>query len=157
MASTTGFANRGVLTVGGPSGTFPTTETVGVVKDVEVTLTAEHVPLFGWGSILRQGVAKHSFKVNVKIGWCKFDPVKTTGWQWSYMSAPGVAPTGALTDTNLTHLFDVTATFTMEDAQILKFTITGVYFPELPFKASEGQWIRVDMSGVGNTVVIANA
>jgi len=156
MATTVGFANRGVLTVGGPSGTFPTTETMAVVKDVEITLTAEHVPLYGWGSILRQGVAKHSFKVGVKVGYCKFNPVKTTGWQWSYMSIPGAAPTGAMTDSNAVHLFDVTATFTMEDAQVLTLTVTGVFFPELPFKASEGQWIRVDMAGEGSTVVVTN-
>lgn len=152
-----GFANRGVITVGGTGGVKPTTATLGVVKDVEITLSAEHVPLYGWGSIKRQGVAKHSMKVAVKVGWVKFDPVKTTGWQFSWGAIPGADATGSITDSNLVHLFDITATFTMEDGQILKATITDVFFPDFPLKASEGQWIRIDMSGEGKDVVYANA
>ena len=159
MAATTFFANRGVITAGGPSDLVPTVVTLGVVKDVELTISAEHVPLYGWGTILREGVAKHSLKVAVKIGWCKFDSfVGATGDAWflDIGASPAVAHDGAWVDTNAVHLFDINAQFTGEDGVHLNAEITGIYFPDLPLKASEGQWVRVDLSGEGKTVLFTN-
>jgi hypothetical protein len=161
MASTTFFANRGTITPGGPSGLVPTAVSLGVVKDVELTVSAEHVPLYGWGSILRQGIAKHSLKVAVKIGYCKFNPVCSGGgtaaeWFFSIGASPNVIPDGTIVDTNAVHLFDVDAEFVGEDGVKLHALITDVYYPDLPLKASEGQWVRIDMSGEGKTVVFTN-
>ena len=161
MADSVAFANRGVITVAGTGGTVPTVVTLAVVKDVEITWSAEHVPLYGWGSIRRQGVAKHSEKVGVKIGYMKFNPTVTAGWQFhmlSTVSTAGVwtAPTGVVTDSNAVRTFTLTAQFMMEDGTKMLGTISEVFFPDLPFKASEGQWVRVDMSGEGATVVFTN-
>jgi len=158
MATSTAFANRGTITVGGPSNLVPTVETLAVIKDVELTISAEHVPLYGWGSILRQGVAKHSLKVSVKVGWVKFNPFvgATGGWIFSIGASPGQVATGAWTNTNAVHLFDVNALFTFEDGQTLNAKITNVYFPDLPLKASEGQWVRLDMAGEGETILFTN-
>ena len=158
MAASTAFANRGIITVGGPNDLVPTVTTCGVVKDVELTVSAEHVPLYGWGSILRQGVAKHSLKVSVKIGWVKFDPYvgATGGWIFSIGASPAITADGTWTDTNAVHMFDVNALFTFEDGTKLNAEITDVYFPDLPMKASEGQWVRLDMAGEGKTVVFTN-
>lgn len=142
--ATIAFANRGTITISGE--TAPQ-----VIKDVEITISAEHVPLYGWGSILRQAVAKHSLKVGVKIGYVKFDPLKS-GFPFSiYCTA------GAMRDTNAVPTYTVEGLFTFEDSQVLRCTISGVYFPDMPFKASEGQWIRLDLSGEGSTIVFANA
>jgi len=143
MATSVAFANRGTITITGET-------TPEVIKDVEITISAEHVPLYGWGSILRQGVAKHSLKVSVKIGYVKFSPVKT-GFPYNiYCSS------GTLTDSNAVPEYTVVGVFTFEDAQILRCTITGVYFPDMPFKASEGQWIRLDLTGEGSGILFAN-
>ena len=48
------------------------------------------------------------------------------------------------------------ALFTFEDGTKLNAEITDVFFPDLPMKASEGQWVRLDMSGEGKTVVFTN-
>lgn len=140
------FANMATLSVGGTA--------LAVIKDVEVTLSAEHVPLFGWGSILRQGVAKHSFKVGVKVGWCKFDPGTGAFPNTIFTTA------GAVNDTNVVTVFEIVGVFNFMDnttgTQLIRMTVSGVYFPEYPIKASEGQWLRVDLSGTGTTVVIAN-
>jgi hypothetical protein len=137
------FANRATVTITGQ--TAPA-----IVKDVEITISAEHVPLYGWGSILRQAVAKHSMKVAVKIGFAKFDPVKAN-FPWNvYCSA------GALTDSNTVPLYVVEGLFTFEDNQVLRCTISNVYFPDVPIKASEGQWVRLDLSGEGSTIAFAN-
>ena len=159
MTATTGFANRGTITVGGAGtspGTLPTTQTCGVVKDVEVTVSAEHVPLYGWGSIIRQGVAKHSLKVSVKIGQMKFDPDVTAGWIFGIGAAPDVQSDGTFTDTNLPKLFNIVAEFTFEDAGVLTATITDVFFPDLPIKATEGQWIKLDFTGEGSGITFEN-
>lgn len=177
MAGSVAFANRGVLSVAGwdkavgtagrvvtvPSA-ITSTDTdsgLGVVKDAEITWSAEHVPLYGWGSTKRQAVAKHSQKVAVKIGWVKFDPIVTTGWQFYMLGTASSAgtwssPTGVVTDTNAVKLFNVTALWTMEDGRKLLGTVTNVFFPDMPLKAAEGQWVKVDMSGEGDDIVWTN-
>lgn len=142
------FANKGTIAVAGNGGT-PASFPVGVVKDVEVTVSAEHVPLFGWGSIRRKGVARHSGKVGVKIGSAKFKPA-TGNWLF-YISDPA-SGTGTLTDVNDVKLFDITVTFKSEDGETLTALIEDVYFPSFPMKASEGQWIRLDLDGEGTHV-----
>lgn len=143
------FANKGTISVGGTD--------IGVVKDIEVTISAEHVNLYGWGSILRQAVAKHSAKVSVKIGYMRFDPATTTGWQFSAWCTAG-----ALNDTNTVTTFTVVAVFKFEAgsggtpvAQTLTGTILNVYFPNFPLKMAEGQWMKVDMVGEGSTITFA--
>jgi len=140
------FANMATLSVGGTP--------LAVIKDVEVTLSAEHVPLYGWGSILRQGIAKHSFKVGVKVGYCKFDPGIGSFPLSIFTTA------GAVNDTNAVVVYSIVGVFNFLDnttgTQLIRMTITDVYFPEMPLKASEGQWIRLDLAGEGSTVAIAN-
>ena len=144
------ICKQGVVTIAGASGT-PSTFAFAVVKDVEITVSADHVPLWGWGSIFRVAVAKHQQKVPVKVGSMKFNPGGWAGsslaW-WAYITDP-VAGSGTNVDTNTVKLFNIKATFTFEDGQILSGTVYNVYFPNLPIRASEGQWIKLDMSGEG--------
>jgi len=163
MASTAAFAFANMATIAvNVGGTTTGGAKLGVVKDVEITVSFEHVPLYGWSSILRQAVAKHTAKVAVKIGYIKFDPIITTGWQFSMLRPTGA--TGALEDTNTVQLFDIEGIFNFladstgsPAAQILKAEVRNVYFPNFPLKAAEGQWLKVDMTGEGQTVVFTNA
>jgi len=162
MADTIWFANKGTLAIAGVGGT-PASITVGVVKDVEISVSADHVPLYGWGSIKRQGVARHSLKVGVKIGFAKFAPLTTAVgstpiWFPFYVLSPtdGVV-TSAVNDVNTVKLFDVTVVLTGEDAGTLTIVAKNVYFPNFPLKASEGQWIRVDMDGEGSDITYTKA
>lgn len=150
------FANRGVATIAGASSTAPTVTSFAVMKDLEIAVSYDHVPLYGWGSVRRQGVAKHSERVSVKIGSMKFNPNVTASalpW-WSYVTNPS---SGGTTDedTNVVKLFDVTGAFTFEDGQILKGTVYNVFIPSIPFRGSEGQWVKLDMSGEGAYVAWA--
>lgn len=144
------FANKGSVSISGDGGS-PATEDLFVVKDVEVTVSAEHVPLFGWGSIQRKAVARHTGKVSVKIGWAKFKPAAQN---WLFYIGDPVSGTGALTDTNTVKLFDVVVKFVNEASpnETLTATIQDVYFPNFPMKASEGQWVRLDMDGEGVSI-----
>lgn len=152
------FANRGVATIAGASSSAPTVTSFSVMKDLELTVGYDHVPLFGWGSIRRQYVAKHSEKVSVKVGSMKFNPNVTAGalpW-WSYVTNPSA---GGATDedTNTVKLFDITAAFVFEDGQVLKGTVYNVYFPNVSFRGSEGQWVKFDNAGEGAYVLWAAA
>jgi hypothetical protein len=158
IQNSTFFANKGTITVLGTSST-PTVITLAVVKDVEITTSFEHVPLYGWGSIKRQAVAKHSAKVSVKVGFMKFSPAVATGtgspWFPFWINRPSDG-TGTLEDTNTVKLFTVTANFINESGENLLATISNVYFPNFPLKMSEGQWMRVDLDGEGNDITFTN-
>lgn len=153
---TVAFANRGTVRIAGVGGT-PSAQYFAVVKDVELNVSADHVPLWGWGSIFRVAVAKHQQKVQIKVGSMKFNPGVGTGaslpW-WSYITDPTSGGTGNL-DTNTVKLFDIDAYFTFEDGQVLHGTVKNVYFPSLPFRANEGQWVKLDVSGEGASVIWA--
>lgn len=159
MVASFAFANKGVITIAGTT-TYPTVATIGVVKDVEITVSAEHVNLYGWGSILRQAVAKHSAKVAVKVGYMKIDPAATAtaGWQFFILNPTTATATtsGALEDINTVKLFTIIADFVFESGVTLRGTVSNVYFPNFPLKAAEGQWVKCDMTGEGSTVTFTN-
>lgn len=144
------FANRGTVTVVGADST-PSVTSFAVVKDLELTVSADHVPLYGWGSIFRVDVKKHQQKVAVKVGSMKFNPGAASAW-WAYITNPTSGGSTNL-DTNAVKLFNITAKFTFEDGQILSGTVYNVYFPNFPLRASEGQWVKLDMSGEGASVL----
>jgi hypothetical protein len=153
---TTAFANRGTVNIVGVGGT-PASSAFAVVKDVEITVSADHINLYGWGSICRVGVAKHQQKVAVKIGSMKFNPSvsgASVGW-WTYLIDP-LSGTGNNVDTNTVKLFNIDAYFTFENTDILHCTVYDVYFPNFPLKANEGQWVKLDMTGEGAYVLEAN-
>ena len=164
MAQSFAFANRGTIDAAkiadaGPvTGSSAYTDIVGlgVVKDVEIAWSAEHMPLYGWGETTRQAVARHTEKVSVKIGWCKFDPTVATWFPMGILRTLAATTAGTSTKTNAVRLFTITAHFTMEDGTLLKGIVNNVYFPDFPIKAAEGQWLKVDLNGDGTDVVWSN-
>lgn len=160
MAGAFAFANQGTIAVN-IGGTTTGAAVLGVVKDVEITVSSEHVNLYGWGSILRQAVAKHSAKVAVKVGYMKVDPVITTGFQFSVLNPHGAD--GTLHDTNDVQLFCIEGLFAFQAdvsgspaIQHLHAKVENVYFPAFPIKMAEGQWLKVDMTGEGQTITFTN-
>lgn len=158
MTESFAFANRGIITVTGVTPGYVGSTTLGVVKDVDLSWSAEHVPLYGWGLTTRQAVAKHTEKVSVKIGWMKFDPTYTTWFPMAILAPASVTPTGTTSGTNVVKLFTITAKFYMEVATPVSVmgTVNNVFFPDFPIKAAEGQWIKMDLNGEGSDVVFSN-
>lgn len=151
-AESTYFANTGTLSIGG--------NTIAVVKDVEITMSADHVPLFGWGDVKRVAVARHSARVAVKVGFAKFGPQTSgasPGWMFSIVSPTAGSTSGGIENTNTVKLFTVIANFTATNGDTFKATVSNVYFPSFPIKASEGQWMQLSMDGEGSDVVYSNA
>jgi hypothetical protein len=158
VQNSTFFANKGVITVAGTSGS-PSSVTLAVVKDCEVNITAEHVPLYGWGSVMRQAVARHTLRVGVKIAFCKFSPAVSGSGASPWFPFWIINPTtgdGTTADTNTAKVFTVTMNFTNESGENLLATISNVYFQNFPLKLTENTWMRVDLDGEGSGVTFTN-
>jgi len=152
-APTTYFANKGTLSIVGVGGT-PAAVIVAIVKDVEINWSVEHVPLYGWGSIKRQAMARHSMKVDVKVGYVKFAPdiSGATWWPMHVISPTAGSVSSGTEDTNTVKYFDITAKFTGENGDTFTGIVKNVAFTNFPLKASEAQWIKVDMDGQGDDI-----
>jgi hypothetical protein len=149
------FANMGTITVTGPGGT-PAVRTIAIAKDIEATFESEIATAYGFGSALIQARAKYNHKVTVKIGWLKFAP-KVGEWFPFWITDP-TSGGGTVVDTNTVALFSVVATFvplTSTNTSLIR-TITSVSFPKFPMKATENQWVKMDLEGSGFTMTDSN-
>ena len=161
MAVTTDtfFGNRGTLAIVGIDSANPTTQTMAVLKGVEVNVTFEHVELYGMSSILRADVAKHSAKVEVSIKWAKFDPTLTASTFFPYwVLNPGATttPSGAIEDTNKEKLFTVTANWLGTGGRKMQIVVNNVYFEGFPMPMPEHDFVVIDMKGYGDSITITN-
>jgi hypothetical protein len=145
------FANVATIAV-----TSPVSATIAIAKDVEATFESDEIIAYGFGSAVGQAKAKYNFRVNVKIGWLKFLPTVSTWWPLR-ITAPASGD-GSVTDTNTVAQFTITAQFlplTSGNTKLLR-TVTGVVFPKFPMKATENQWVKMDLEGTGITLVDTN-
>ena len=152
------FGNRGTLAIVG-SGTNPTSQTLAVLKGVEINTGFEHVELYGMGSILRQDVAKHSAKVEVKIKFAKFAPALASSifFGWYILNPTGTTtPSGVIEDTNVEKTFTVTANWVGTAGQKMQAAVTNVYFESLPMPMPENDFVVLDLTGYGDNVTFTN-
>ena len=153
------FGNRGTIAVAGVT-TYPSTQTLAVVKGVELNVTFEHVELYGMSSILRQDAAKHTAKVEVSIKFAKFDPTLASAMFPMYiLDAANTTGTvsGTITDTNVVKLFTVTAVWTGTAGQIMRAVVSNVYFENMPLPMPEHDFVVLDLKGYGNGITITNS
>ncbi|MFA6364213.1 hypothetical protein [Methanoregula sp.] len=142
------FGNRGVITIDGAS-------PVAVFKGIEITPKYDVAKLYGGGSILRQDLARHTFRVEVKIKAAKFDTIVGTSFMYSILNP--TTNDGTVLDTNAVKTFTVVATATGALGTICKQTVTGVYFESIPMGLPENDWWTPEFSGEGSTCVFANS
>lgn len=73
------FGNRGILTIdaGSPCAVF---------KGIEITPKYDVAKLYGGGSIFWADLAKHTFRVEVKIKTAKFDTIVGTSFMYSMLN-----------------------------------------------------------------------
>lgn len=146
MANQTYYGNDMALTIATSAGTD---QPVGVLKDVEIVDAVEADELYGAESIKREAVKQREFKVNVSVGFAKYDVSMIQQWQ----GGSGASSTG-MVDTSDPALFKVTGEVTPTGGGTnLKGVVTGVYFPEMPiFSASEGEYVTWEGEGVGKDI-----
>ena len=152
MTEYTYFGNRGSITVGG--------ETIAVLKGIEVKVTFEHEELYGMDSILRQGVAKHTAAVEVKISAAKFDPAMGAGLGEVYgwvLKGVSTDTATSITDTNTVATMAVVVSITgTGDSASTIMTIAGVYFESLPFPLPENDFTVFELNGKGTNVTFTH-
>ena len=151
MTEYTYFGNRGKL--------YIDNNAVAVLKGVEINVTMEYAELYAQSSILRQDVAKHTAKVEVKFKSAKFDPALGAGLSKIYGLVLAGDESGdittTLTDTNDVALFDVELFIKgTGETNYTKITATNVYFVGLPFPAPENDFTVFDLTGYGDHVLI---
>lgn len=149
------FANVAVITIAGASGT-PTSETIAMAQEVEITYSHEEAIAWGFGSVLMQNRARYNVQVDVKIRYIKFLPQISSNALF-YIMDPA-SGTGAVTDTNAVKLFTVTGQFAPMTTgnKTLLATVSNVTFKKLPFRASLHNWMEVNLEGIGQTVAYTN-
>lgn len=148
MTAKTYYGNDMTLTVKTESGT---SITVGVLKNVEIVDAVEQDDLYGANSIKRQATKQREFKVNVSVGYAKYDVALIQQWQ----GGSGASSTGVV-DTSDPALFEITGEVTPTDGGTnLKGVVEEVRFPEMPvFSASEGEYVEWSGEGVGKDVTV---
>lgn len=143
------FGNRGVITI--DAGTH-----CAVYKGIEITPKFDVVKLYGGGTILWADVARHSFRVEVKIKTAKFDVGLATSFMYKILN-PTTPASGVVLDSNVCGLFTVIATATGSAGQICKQTVTNVYFESIPVGLPENDWWTPEFSGEGQTIKFENS
>lgn len=142
------FGNRGIVTIDGAS-------PVAVFKGIEITPKADVAKLYGGGTIFWADLARHSFRVEVKIKTAKFDVGISTSFMYKIINP--TSHDGTVGDTNTVATFTVVATATGSLGTICKQTVTNVYFESIPMGLPENDWWTPEFSGEGKTVVFANS
>jgi hypothetical protein len=160
MAVTTDtfFGNRGTIAVVGTNAS-PATQTLAVVKGVEINVTFEHVELYGMSSIARADVAKHTAKVEVSIKFAKFDPTLTSSIFFGhYILDPAgtTSPTGTVVDSNVEKYFEVTTNWLGTGGRKMQAVVHNVYFENLPMPMPEHDFVVLDFKGYGDSITITN-
>ena len=141
------FGNRGIITIDGAT-------PCAVFKGIEITPKADVVKLYGGGSILWADLARHSFRVEVKIKTAKFDVAIATSFMYKIINPTSYD--GTVGDTNTVCSFTVVATAIGALGTICKQTVSNVYFESIPMGLPENDWWTPEFSGEGKTVVFAN-
>jgi hypothetical protein len=153
---TTFFANTATAYITDDTGD---TYTLGVLRDCEVTVSFEHVPLYGMSSILREAVAKHSAKVDIKVKFAKFDPTIANDFFTHVLDPTQYVTAGKMHDTNTVETFTFSAEIRSYDTvpKKLSVVVTGCYFEALPLLTlTENEWVARDMTMVGSNITIKN-
>lgn len=147
------FADLCVIQVTPPGGSATP---IAMGQDLELTMKSTETYARGMGSELIQNRAKYGIQVDVKLSFIKFLPT-VSSWFPYYIMNPTTGD-GTLTDTCKCALFTISGEiFPMNSANtnVLR-TVSNVSFPEFPLKVTYNQWVKVELSGVGQTLVDTN-
>jgi len=153
------FANSAALTL--TSGA--TEATVAALKNVKVTPHFETAELYGMESVLRKGVAKYQFSVDVAVEFAMWDATADI-IMGGFLKGANIPAAASYTvdDTSTyrsqTATFNIVATLTdFEAASTMTLTVASVYFNDVPVDLRENEWVSRNMTGKGENFTIAYA
>jgi len=161
------FANAAEITIIEDPEGDPAEYVVGIAKGCEINVTFEHVELYGFKHIGRQGVSKHTAKVEVSISSAAFDPEFGAGVSAAYAltldpdDEKGALDDVTIIDTTRVALMNIRGEFVSDDAtagevggNAVRLLVKNVYWESLPFNATENEYITLELTGYGDDIEI---
>jgi hypothetical protein len=137
--------------------TLCTLETLAVLRGIEVVISWETAQLFGTDDITRADEAKHNFKIDVGVKYCKFNPGVTSDWALSLFKPSATAELvgdGTIENTNVLQLVNAIVLSTGSDGQVIEFVFSNLYFEGIPFPTPENDFLIRDIKGHARDVII---
>ncbi len=138
-----------------------TTLTVAVLQNVEIKPGMEFVELYGADSIVREDVAQRKLKVEVSVKTAKFHPNLLGYWMGTQNAGKDIdggtqalRTQGLMNDTNTPVLFTLTGTLTGKSGETFLARATNVYFENMNFGGSAGEYCMLDLKGIGDNFLI---
>ena len=119
--------------------------TISVLKGVEITVNWETETLYGFNSIERQDVAKHSVDNEIKVSYAKFDPEETTAWEMNILKPAG--GDGSVSDVNDMYIPYLVVTIEDTGSVVTEMLLSEVYFENLPTPLPENDFVVRELTG----------
>ncbi len=133
--------------------------TVGLIKNVEISVSWENKPLYGMDSIIRADIAKVKMKVDVTARYAKFHGKEIgllLGTTTADKDVYGATATGrtkaSVTDSNTSILFDIKGQVS-NGALLYTVRATNVAFDGVPNVFPEDEWIALELTGEGDNFI----
>ena len=126
------------------------TETLAVLKGIEVTTTFEHEELYGMDSIIRQDVAKHTAGIEFKVSYAKFNPDPAAGWEMDILKPTG--GDGTIEDTNTVFAPYVILNILDTSTAYQEIMLKNVYFEGLPTNLPENDYLVRELNGKASEI-----
>ncbi len=118
---------------------------VGVLQDCEFSVNREVSELYGAGSIKRQDEQATELSISVSATFGAFDAQ-------AFEDLANITTSG-ITDSPDLPKFEITGTFTSSSGTSQSYTVSGVYFEEVPIGGSRDEWIELSLEGSGNDLI----
>ena len=140
-------------------GTGSTTIPIGIIQNWKVDLSFDMNELYGMGSIVYQGIARSKMKVEVS---CEFASFDVTNLKTLIDPTLGASATGPYTisqgssgdTTQVDNTFVFEGQFEGQGGNIVQIVVEGVYFDNFPWDASSDDWVKLNLTGHGNSYSI---
>ena len=151
------FGQNGVITFMDGS----TEIDIGIVQNWKAELSFDMNELYGMGSIVYQGIARSKMKAEVTCEFCSFDITQLGKIVDPDYSGSGVIQVSQRTssatngDTTKVHnSFKFTGEFKGQNGQTQTIEVGGIYFDNFPWDASNDDWVKLNLTGHGNSYKI---
>jgi len=141
--------DEGVLTIEDGSGTE-----LGVagLQDITVTPSATVEQQYTGDSTKIDAQREHEHQVTVDIGYTKWSEEALTYW---LSGDPTTSDPVEWADSSIPNKFDATLEVTDTGGNTTTAEVTGITFEEFPFfDGSRGEFVQLDISGIGETFTL---
>lgn len=142
------------------------TDTLAAVDGWSFTLRWDEAEYYGSDSIYLQDVAKYNHQVEISLKHSKFDPTLATWWIYDVLlggnggkdNKGATVARGKMADTSYVHKVGIAGWVSPsdEDGTPLVASFNKCYFEDIPFGATEFNWVGLDLKAIGDFTTFSN-